>query len=238
MNNKFTRTECLLGSDALETLKNKRVALFGIGGVGGYTLEALVRTGVGNIDVFDSDTVDVTNFNRQILAVDGELGNKKTDAACHRAKSINNEVNITAHNIFYLPETADSVDLSVYDYIVDAIDTVTAKIELIVRADKLNVPIISVMGTGNKTDATKLRVSDIYKTENCPLARVMRYELKKRGIRKLKAVWSPEAPAKITVEGSGTKHAPASAIFVPAAAGIIAAGEVVKELIGQKSKNN
>lgn len=231
MNNKFARCECLFGSAALETLKNKRVALFGIGGVGGYTLEALVRTGVGNIDVFDSDTVDITNFNRQILAVDNELGKEKTDVAVRRAKSINSEVNITAHNIFYLPETADGVDLSVYDYIVDAVDTVTAKIELIVRATRLNVPIISVMGTGNKTDATRLTVTDIYKTENCPLARVMRYELKKRGIKKLKTVWSPEIPAKITVDDGGKKHPPASAVFVPAAAGIIAAGEVVKDLI-------
>lgn len=231
MNNKFTRTESLLGSDAALILKNMRVALFGIGGVGGYTLEALVRTGVGNIDVFDSDTVDITNFNRQILAVDGELGNKKTAAAYRRAKSINSEVNIVTHDIFYLPETADSVDLSVYDYIVDAIDTVTAKIELIVRATALSVPIISVMGTGNKMDATRLTVTDVYKTENCPLSRVMRYELKKRGIKKLKVVWSPETPAKITVDENGAKHPPASAVFVPAAAGIIAAGEVVRDLI-------
>ncbi|MBE6806055.1 MAG: tRNA threonylcarbamoyladenosine dehydratase [Ruminococcaceae bacterium] len=231
MKDKFVRCEYLLGDNALECLKNKRVALFGVGGVGGYTLEALVRTGVGNIDVFDSDTVDITNFNRQILAVDSELGNKKTDAAYHRAKAINKDVNIVKHDVFYLPETADSVDLSVYDYIVDAIDTVTAKIELIVRATNLNVPIISVMGTGNKLDATRLTVSDIYKTENCPLARVMRYELKKRGVRKLKTVWSPEIPAKITVDEDGKKHSPASAVFVPAAAGIIAAGEVIKDLI-------
>ncbi|MBQ2746501.1 MAG: tRNA threonylcarbamoyladenosine dehydratase [Clostridia bacterium] len=231
MKDKFVRCEYLLGDNALERLKNKRVALFGVGGVGGYTLEALVRTGVGNIDVFDSDTVDITNFNRQILAVDSELGNKKTDAAYHRAKAINKDVNIVKHDVFYLPETADSVDLSVYDYIVDAIDTVTAKIELIVRATNLNVPIISVMGTGNKLDATRLTVSDIYKTENCPLARVMRYELKKRGVRKLKTVWSPEIPAKITVDEEGKKHSPASAVFVPAAAGIIAAGEVIKDLI-------
>lgn len=231
MKDKFVRCEYLLGDNALERLKNKRVALFGVGGVGGYTLEALVRTGVGNIDVFDSDTVDITNFNRQILAVDSELGNKKIDAAYHRAKAINKDVNIVKHDVFYLPETADSVDLSVYDYIVDAIDTVTAKIELIVRATNLNVPIISVMGTGNKLDATRLTVSDIYKTENCPLARVMRYELKKRGVRKLKTVWSPEIPAKITVDEDGKKHSPASAVFVPAAAGIIAAGEVIKDLI-------
>lgn len=231
MKDKFVRCEYLLGDNALESLKNKRVALFGVGGVGGYTLEALVRTGVGNIDVFDSDTVDITNFNRQILAVDSELGNKKTDAAYHRAKAINKDVNIVKHDVFYLPETADSVDLSVYDYIVDAIDTVTAKIELIVRATNLNVPIISVMGTGNKLDATRITVSDIYKTENCPLARVMRYELKKRGVSKLKTVWSPEIPAKIIVDEDGKKHSPASAVFVPAAAGIIAAAEVIKDLI-------
>lgn len=236
MSKKNERTALLLGDTSIEKIKNSRVAVFGVGGVGGYTLEALVRTGVGSIDVFDSDTVDITNFNRQILATDTELGNKKTDAAYHRAKAINKDVNIVKHDIFYLPETADSVDLSQYDYIVDAIDTVTAKIELIVRANQLNIPIISVMGTGNKLDATQLTVTDIYKTENCPLARVMRYELKKRGIEKLKTVWSPETPTKITVGENGAKHPPASAVFVPAAAGIIAAGEVVRDLIANKNK--
>ncbi len=231
MNKKTERTALLLGDDSMQKLKSARVAVFGIGGVGGYVLEALVRTGVGNIDVFDSDKVDITNFNRQIIAVESQLGNKKVEAAAFRARDINKDINIVKHDIFYLPETADSVDLSVYDYIVDAVDTVTAKIELIVRAKKVNVPIISVMGTGNKMDATRLTVSDIYKTQNCPLSRVMRYELKKRGIKKLKAVWSPETPAKVTVNECGARHSPASAVFVPAAAGIIAAGEVVKDLI-------
>lgn len=231
MMSKTLRTEALLGKEALEKLKNARVALFGVGGVGSYTLEALVRTGVGNIDVFDADTVSETDFNRQIIAIENEIGNKKTAAAVNRVKSINKDINVVPYDLFYLPDTADQIDLSVYDYIVDAVDTVSAKIELIVRATKLGVPIISVMGTGNKMDATRLTVSDIYKTENCPLARVMRYELKKRGIKKLKVVWSPETPAKITVETSGANHTPASCIFVPAAAGIIAAGEVVKDLI-------
>ncbi len=234
MNNKNSRTEQLLGQQALNKLKDARVAVFGVGGVGGYTLEALVRTGVGNIDVFDADTVGDTDFNRQIIAVENELGNKKTDAAYNRAKSINKDINIVTHDIFYLPDTAESVDLSVYDYIVDAVDTVTAKIELIVRANKLGVPIISVMGTGNKMDASRLTVSDIYKTQNCPLSRIMRYELKKRGIKKLKVVWSPEIPAKVTVDSTAANHTPASCIFVPAAAGIIAAGEVVRDIIKEE----
>ena len=231
MNNRYSRTEALLGADALAKLKASRVAVFGVGGVGSYTLEALARTGVGNIDVFDADTVSETDFNRQIIAVEGEIGNSKTAAAVNRVKAVNSEVNVVAHDIFYLPDTADQIDLSKYDYIVDAVDTVTAKIELIVRAAKLGVPIISVMGTGNKLDATRLTVSDIYKTENCPLSRIMRYELKKRGIKKLKVVFSPETPAKITVESSAANHTPASCIFVPATAGLIAAGEVVKDLI-------
>lgn len=230
MNEKLIRTALLLGNDNVEKLKNSRVALFGVGGVGSYTLEALVRSGVGNIDVYDSDTVDITNFNRQIIAVEEELGKDKADAAVRRAKQINKDVNINGFKMFYLPENADCVDLSKYDCIVDAIDTVTAKIELIVRAERLGVPIISAMGTGNKLDPTCLKVTDIYKTENCPLARVMRRELKNRGIKKLKVVYSAETPARIQAETINGKHSPASAVFVPAAAGIYVAAEVIKKL--------
>ncbi len=230
MSDKFTRTALLLGEEGLEKLKSSRVALFGIGGVGSYTLEALVRSGVGNIDVYDSDTVDITNFNRQLIAIEEEIGKPKVDAAVRRAKQINKDINIGGFKMFYLPENADNVDLSEYDFIVDAIDTVTAKIELIVRAKKMGVPIISVMGTGNKLDPTRLTVTDIYKTENCPLARVMRRELKSRGVKKLKVVYSTETPAKIQADSNNGKHSPASAVFVPAAAGLIAAAEVIKKI--------
>ncbi len=233
MENIFLRTSALLGDTAMEKLGKSRVAVFGIGGVGGYTLEALVRSGVGNIDVFDNDTVDVTNLNRQIIATYDNIGNKKTDEAIKRAKAINPDINIKGFNVFYLPETADQIDLSVYDYVVDAVDTVSAKLELIVRAQKLNVPIISVMGTGNKTDATRLQMSDIYKTSGCPLARVMRTELKKRGIKKQQVVWSDEIPRKPIFDVSDEnlkKRSPSSAVFVPACAGLIAAQVVVNTI--------
>ncbi len=234
MDRKFIRTVSLLGSESVEKLNISRVALFGVGGVGSYALESLVRSGVGNIDVFDNDTVDESNINRQIIATSLNVGEKKTDAAIKRAREINPDINITGYDIFYMPDTADGVDLTKYDYIIDAIDTVTAKLELIVRATDKNIPIISVMGTGNKMDPTAIKVSDIYKTSGCPLARVMRYELKKRGVKKLKTVWSSELPKK-HIEVSGTKSgraAPASACFVPAAAGITAAAEAIKDLIG------
>ncbi len=233
MDNRFIRTVSLIGENSVEKLKAAHIALFGVGGVGSYALEALVRSGVGNIDVFDNDTVSYSNINRQIIAIGGNVGQKKTEAAIKRAKEINPAINITGYDIFYMPDTADSVDLTKYDYIIDAIDTVTAKIELIVRSNKKNVPIISVMGTGNKLDPTAVKVSDIYKTSGCPLARVMRYELKKLGIKKLKTVWSDELPIKpidVGEEKSG-RTAPASAVFVPATAGLTAAAEVVKDLI-------
>lgn len=233
MNKRFIRQAALIGEAATEKLKSSRVALFGVGGVGSYALEALVRSGVGNIDVFDNDTVAESNINRQLIATGSTVGQKKIDVAAQRARDINPDIAIHGYDIFYLPDTADGVDLSQYDYIIDAIDTVTAKIELIVRAEKLNVPLISVMGTGNKLDPTALRVDDIYKTRGCPLARVMRTELKKRGIKKLTVVWSEETPltpndlAEIKADGRKT---PGSTAFVPAAAGIIAAAEVVKNL--------
>lgn len=232
MNNMFYRTEMLLGKDSLETLKNSRVAVFGLGGVGGYVAEALVRSGLGAIDLIDSDTIDITNLNRQIFATQNTVGANKTDAAEKRLLEINPNLKIKKHNTFFLPENSDEFDFKKYDYIVDAIDTVTAKIELVMKSNENGVPIISSMGTGNKLNAYLLEVSDIYKTSVCPLARVMRYELKKRGIKKLKVVYSKEEAIKTgIVDPENGKAIPASCIFVPAAAGLIIAGEVVKDLI-------
>lgn len=233
MDSWYQRTEQLLGSDNINKLKNARVAVFGIGGVGGYAVEGLARTGIGAIDLIDNDTVSITNLNRQIIATQNTLGTLKTEAAKERILSINPEIDVMTHNLFYSAETAESFDLSIYDYVIDAIDTVSAKLELISRCKALNIPIISSMGTGNKLDATKLEVTDIFKTSVCPLARVMRYELKKRGIKKLKVVYSKEEPIKPTVQGEEHgRHIPASAVFVPAAAGFILASEVVKDIIG------
>lgn len=231
MDNIFSRTAAIFGKDGMEKLKNARVAVFGAGGVGSYAVEALVRTGVGNIDVFDNDVVDISNVNRQIIALCDTVGQKKTELCVSRAKQINPEINIRGFSIFYSAENADEIDLSGYDYIIDAIDSVSSKIELIVRANNLNIPVISSMGTGNKLDPTSIRIDDIYKTSVCPLARVMRTQLKKRGIKKLFVVWSPETPieAKSGIKADG-KAAPASAIFVPAAAGLALASFVVKEL--------
>ena len=229
----YQRTEQLFGSDNINKLKNARVAVFGIGGVGGYAVEGLARTGIGAIDLIDDDTVSITNLNRQIIATHNTLGTLKTEAAKERILSINPEIDVMTHNLFYNAETAESFDLSIYDYVIDAIDTVSAKLELISRCKALKIPIISSMGTGNKLDATKLEVTDIYKTSVCPLARVMRYELKKRDIKKLKVVYSKEEPMKPTVQGEEHgRHIPASAVFVPAAAGFILASEVIKDIIG------
>ena len=233
MDSWYQRTEQLLDSDNINKLKNARVAVFGIGGVGGYAVEGLARTGIGAIDLIDDDTVSITNLNRQIIATHNTLDGLKTEAAKERILSINPEIDVMTHNLFYSAETAESFDLSIYDYVIDAIDTVSAKLELISRCKALNIPIISSMGTGNKLDATKLEVTDIFKTSVCPLARVMRYELKKRGIKKLKVVYSKEEPIKPTVQGEEHgRHIPASAVFVPAAAGFILASEVVKDIIG------
>ena len=223
---KFSRTQRLLGDSAMQALKNARVAVFGVGGVGGYVVKALVRSGVGEIDVFDNDTVAESNINRQIIATTATIGQLKVEAVKDRAMLINPDIKVNTHNCFYMPDNADEYDLSVYSYIVDAIDTVTAKIELIKRAKTLNVPIISSMGTGNKLEASSLQVADIKKTEMCPLARTMRRELKNRGITSLKVVYSKEKP--ITPDDGD--RTPASTAFVPAAAGLIIAGEVVKEL--------
>ncbi|MCH5209639.1 MAG: tRNA threonylcarbamoyladenosine dehydratase [Oscillospiraceae bacterium] len=233
MLNQFSRTQLLLGAEGMEKLRNARVAVFGIGGVGGYTVEALVRSGIGTIDIFDNDTVCLTNLNRQIIATRETVGKYKVDVMKERALSINPDIIINAHNCFYMPDNADEYDFSEYDYVVDAIDTVTAKIELVMRAKAANVPIISCMGAGNKLDAWRFEVADIYKTSVCPLARTMRYELRKRGVKKLKVVYSQEKPIRpveATEEESAKRDIPGSTAFVPAAAGLIAAGEVIKDI--------
>ncbi len=228
----YSRTEALLGKEAVQKLKKSHVAVFGAGGVGSAAIEALSRSGVGNIDIFDHDIISPSNLNRQLMTTSDNIGQLKAEEAAKRARLINPEANVTAYPIFYLPDTADSVDLSKYDYIIDAVDTLTAKLLLVERSRAAGVPIISSMGTGNKTDITSLRVSDIKKTEICPLARRMRKELKDRGISDLLVVWSDEKPesAADTGELKGDRPAPASAIFVPAAAGLLLAREVIDYL--------
>lgn len=228
----FSRTEMLIGADALEKLKNSRVAVFGVGGVGSYVVEALARSGVGTLDLVDNDTVNITNINRQLIALHSTVGKFKVDCAKERIVDINPDAKVNVYKTFYLPENADEFDFSQYDYIVDAIDTVTAKIDIIVKATELGVPVISSMGTGNKLDPTLFQINDIYKTEGCPLARVMRRELKKRGIEKLKVVYSKESAVKSPLEDG--KPIPASIAFVPSVAGLIIAGEVIKDITGVK----
>lgn len=227
---RFKRTADLIGQDALEKLKKAKIALFGVGGVGSYVLEALTRSGVGRIDIFDKDTVDITNINRQIIALCDTVGLNKADVAVTRAKQINPKIDARAKVMFYLPENSQNVNLSEYDYIIDAIDTVTAKIELIVNADKANTPIISSMGTGNKLDNTAFKLADIYSTKVCPLARVLRNELKKRGIEKLCVLYSEEKPCAFN-ENSDKRLPPASISYVPATAGLIIAGKVIRDII-------
>ena len=243
----FLRTEMLLGTEAMEKLQNSHVAVFGVGGVGGYVVEALARSGVKNFDLIDNDTVALSNINRQIIATHSSVGKYKVDVMKERIFDINPDAVINVHKCFFLPENSGDFDFAKYTYIVDAIDTVTAKLELIVRANEANVPIISSMGTGNKLDPTKLEVTDIYKTEVCPLARVMRNELKKRGIKKLKVVYSKEQPIKvkkkendqITSENVGRiKDVPGSVAFVPSVAGLIIAGQVIGDIIGGEYAGN
>ena len=228
----FSRIENLIGDTNLALIKKSRIAVFGIGGVGGYAVEALARSGVGTIDIIDSDKVDISNINRQIIATHNTVGNLKVDTAEKRIKEINPDIVVNKYPLFFNEETVKLFNFSAYDYIIDAIDTVSSKLLLIETANKNNVPVISSMGTGNKLDASKLEVSDIFKTSVCPLARVMRYELKKRSIKKLKVVYSKEEPIKIeTLEELSTKRVPGSISFVPSVAGLIIAGEVVKDLI-------
>ena len=228
----FTRTAYVLGEDAITKLNNARVAVFGVGGVGGYVCESLARSGVGSIDIFDKDTVSLSNINRQIIALHSTVGRSKVEVMKERILDINPDCKVTAHEVFYLPENADDYDLSGYDYIIDAVDTVSAKIEIITRAKALGISIISAMGAGNKTDPTGFKVADIHKTEGCPLARVMRRELKKRGITKLKVVYSPEEPIKSPYfDSESGKNLPGSLSFVPSVMGLIMSGEVIKDLI-------
>jgi len=242
MQNQFERTELIFGAESMECLKKARVAVFGIGGVGGYTVEALARSGIGTLDLIDNDKVALSNLNRQIFATHSTLGRYKVDVAKERIKDINPDAAVNVYPVFYLPETAGQFDFAVYDYVVDAIDTVTGKIELVLQAEKAGIPIISSMGAGNKIEPTAFEVADIYKTSVCPLAKVMRRELKKRGIKGLKVVYSKETPIvrgalsddgnTQTQEESGWGHrqVPGSNAFVPSVAGLIIAGEVIKDL--------
>lgn len=235
MKEEFIRTAMLIGEDAVEKLSSYHVAIFGIGGVGGYVAEALARSGIGTFDLIDNDTVNVTNINRQIIATHDTLGRYKTEVMKERILSINPDAKVNVYNTFYLPENSGEFDFSKYDYIVDAVDTVTAKLEIIVNAKNAGTPVISSMGTGNKLDPTRFEIADIYKTSVCPLAKVMRRELKSRGIDRLKVLYSKEEPIKQQCE-EGKKPTPASISFVPSVAGLIIAGEVIKELIYEYNK--
>ena len=231
MDNRFERAEMLIGADAVRRLAGARVALFGVGGVGSAVAEALARGGIGEIDLIDNDTVSLTNINRQLCALTSTVGRPKVDVVADRLRDINPDIKVNTYPIFFLPES--EFDMSVYDYVVDAIDTVSAKIEIAVRAKSCDVPVISCMGTGNKLDPAAFCVRDLSKTSGCPLARVMRRELRVRGITHMKVVYSEEAPRQVVVPAEATgKHPPASISFVPPVAGFIAAGEVIKDILG------
>ena len=237
MSEQFLRTEMLLGSEAIQKLQSARVAVFGLGGVGGYAVEALARSGIGGLDLIDSDTVSISNLNRQILATHSTVGMLKVDAASQRVLDINPDCSVRTYPIFYTPDTADQFDFTQYDYIVDAIDTVTGKLALVERAMAAETPIICCMGTGNKLDASAFQVADISKTTMCPLARVMRNELATRGIRHLKVVYSQEEALTPTgweeeAAALGKRQIPGSVAFVPGAAGLLLAGEVIRDLTG------
>lgn len=253
MLNQFSRTELLFGKEAMQKLASARVAVFGIGGVGGFTAEALARSGVGAIDLIDDDKVCLTNINRQIIALRSTVGKYKVDVAEERLKGINPDIKINTYKTFYTPETADLFDFTQYDYVVDAIDTVTGKIELAVNAQKSGTPIISSMGAGNKLNPEKFEVADIYETSVCPLARVMRRELKSRGIKRLKVVYSKEkaltpiddmaisckenciCPSGTQRKCTARRQVPGSTAFVPSVAGLIIAGEVIKDITGVRN---
>lgn len=244
----FSRTELLLGKEAMNKLEGARVAVFGIGGVGGYVCEALVRSGVGKLDLIDNDKVCMSNLNRQIIATRNTVGKYKTEVMKSRILEINPETEVNIHNCFFLPENAEEFPFEEYDYVVDAVDTVTAKIALVMKCKEMDVPIISSMGAGNKLDASAFRVTDIYKTKVCPLAKVMRRELKKRGVKKLKVVYSEEEPIRpmedtsdncstetvcqdgVEYKSAKRRSTPGSVAFVPSVAGLIIAGEVIKDL--------
>lgn len=242
MLNQFSRTQMIFGADAMEKLKNSRVAVFGIGGVGGYAVEALVRGGIGTLDLFDSDKVCVTNINRQIHATTKTIGEYKVDAAKKRALEINPDAVVNVSRIFFLPENSHEIEFAKFDYIIDAIDTITAKIELVLKSQEYNVPIISSMGAGNKIKPEMFEIADIYETTICPLAKVMRRELKKRGVEKLKVVYSKEPavlpfePEDEEIDSTKKRRIPGSNSFVPPVAGLIIAGEVIKDLIGYNTR--
>lgn len=231
MPEQFSRTELLLGQEAMDRLRHTHVAVFGLGGVGGYVVEALARAGVGQLDLIDHDKVSMSNINRQIIATLDSVGMNKVDVMKKRILSINPEAQVNTHLCFYLPDNADMFDLREYSYVVDAIDTVTAKIELVLRANEAGVPIISCMGTGNKLNPMQLEIADIYQTSVCPLAKVMRRELRKRNVEKLKVLYSKEEPTKNYISMQG-RAVPGSVSFVPSAAGLIIASEVVKDISG------
>ncbi|MEE3433753.1 MAG: tRNA threonylcarbamoyladenosine dehydratase [Lachnospiraceae bacterium] len=248
MLNQFSRTQLLLGEESMKKLSDMRVAVFGIGGVGGYVCEALVRTGIGHFDLIDDDKVCLTNLNRQIIATRKTVGLYKADVMKERMLEINPNVEVNVYKCFFLPENADEFPFADYDYVIDAVDTVTAKVELVMKCKEMDVPIISSMGAGNKLDASAFKVADIYKTKMCPLAKVMRHEMKKRGVKKLKVVYSEEKPTRPIEDMSiscrthcicppGAQHKcterrdiPGSVAFVPSVAGLIIAGEVIKDL--------
>ena len=228
----FSRTALLIGEEGVEKLKKAHVAVFGVGGVGGYAVEALARSGVGHLELIDNDRVSLSNLNRQIIALHSTVGRLKTEVAAERAKDINPAIIVETHNTFFLPETADTFDFSRYDYVVDAIDTVSGKLAIIEKAKAANVPVISAMGAGNKRNGGMFEVADISKTSVCPLARVMRRELRKRGIEHVKVVYSKEEPQPSTlIDKESGKAIPGSIAFVPSIAGLLLAGEVIKDLI-------
>ena len=234
--NQFARTELLLGKEGVKKLQDCRVAVFGVGGVGGYAVEALARSGVGTIDIIDNDDISITNINRQIIATHSTVGRNKVDVAAERIHDINPQCRVFAHKVFYLPETADQFDFREYDYVIDAIDTVACKIQIIEAAKAADVPVISAMGAGNKLDPSAFKVADISRTSVCPLAKVMRRELRRRGISHVKVVYSEEEPIKpeydedAEIKGIGGRPAPGSIAFVPSTAGLVLAGEVIKDL--------
>ena len=230
MDDKFTRTALLLGEAGMHKLKRAHVILFGVGGVGGYAAEALARSGVGQISLVDKDVVSESNINRQIIATTKTVGRPKVEVMKERIKEIDPDAKVNVHHCFFLPETADQFDFTAYDYVIDAVDNVTAKIELALRAKAAGAPIIACMGAGNKLDASRFEVSDIYRTSVCPLAKVMRRELKKRGVDSLKVVYSKEEPIKAGISEEGRRSTPGSVAFVPSVAGLILAGEVVKDI--------
>lgn len=230
MENQFSRTELVYGEGTIEKLSGKRVAVFGIGGVGGYVCEALCRSGITAFDLIDSDEVSLTNINRQIIALHSTVGRAKTEVMKERMLDINPEVDVKIHNKFFLPDNADEFPFEEYDYVVDAVDTVAAKLELITRCQSLGIPVISSMGAGNKLDPSRFRIADIYSTSMCPLAKVMRKELKARGVKSLKVVFSDEPPRK-SVISDGKRNAPGSTAFTPSVAGLILASEVMNDLV-------